>query len=274
MHCKDVSVRDVDIPLTSDSISELMSSWRSYVRTEGLVLRNGDEHAVLILHKSKGAGLFKDVESYDLISLPENTVFIEDPEFDVINMPALASLQSRFPGKAIIVKGMFSHINFVYDIEPLTLEVVENIPPEPSKLGTMVKIALASGFVGSPIVVNEKIIDLADEVPNVKTEAVMFPCKVSGLTADMPVYFLDEAPKVEHEVTLIGCHLSMRIFSELYGYEPPFLNVCPADFTGDGKSIVKCCKVKEGFKIEGNVAKVPWSATVPEVVDAINSLFQ
>ena len=41
MHCKDVSMKDVDVPLTRESVASLMDGWRSYVRTEALVLRNG-----------------------------------------------------------------------------------------------------------------------------------------------------------------------------------------------------------------------------------------
>lgn len=275
MHCKDVSVRETDIDLTKENIIRLMDDWTSYIRTEVLVLRNADtdEYAAVQIDKTPGTGLFRRVEKYEILSLPENTVYVEDKDFDIVNVPALAKLQSMHPGKAVVIKGMFSHINFLKDIEPLRLKVVENVPPEPSKLGVLVKMALASGFIDKPIVMEEKIIDLADEVPKVETEAVMFPCKVSGLTADKPVYFLDESPELEHDVTLIGCHLSKRIFTELYRKDVPFLNVCPADFTGPEKSIVKCCKIKEGYKIEGNVAKVPWSAVVPEVVEAINALF-
>lgn len=102
----------------------------------------------------------------------------------------------------------------------------------------------------------------------------MFPCRVSNLEADMPFYFLDDAPEVDGEVTLIGCHLSKRIYTALYGSDVPFINVCPADHVEPGvRTIVKCCKVKNGHEMEGDVARVPWGATVPEVVDAINDLF-
>ena len=74
--------------------------------------------------------------------------------------------------------------------------------------------------------------------------------------------------------TLIGCHLSQRIFRSLYGRDIPFINVCPADYVEPGvKTIVKCCKVKQGHELDGDVVRVPWGATVPEVVDAINALF-
>ena len=37
MHCKDVSMHDVDIPLDRESISRLMEEWTAYKRTDHLV---------------------------------------------------------------------------------------------------------------------------------------------------------------------------------------------------------------------------------------------
>ncbi len=113
MHCKDVSVRDVDFSLDEDSISAMMDGWTAYVRTEYLVLRHGDELAVVELRKSGGDGLFRRLESFEIVSLPEDTVFVDDPSLDVLNTPALARLQLAHPGKTVVVRGMFSHINFV-----------------------------------------------------------------------------------------------------------------------------------------------------------------
>lgn len=276
MHCKDVSMHDVDFTIDEESIARLMDGWTAYVRTEFLVLRNGDDYAVLELHKQNEKGLFRKLESYEIVSLPEDTVFHEDPSLDVLNTPALAGIQSMYPGKCVVVRGMFSHINFIKDLEPQRLMVIDNIPPSPAKLGVLVDIALGSGFIDHPIVKEERIIDMADKVTEVETEAVMFPCRVSNLRADMPFYFLDDAPELKDDVTLIGCHLSKRIYTSLYGDDDvPFINVCPADFVDlDVKTIVKCCKVKNGHEIDGNVIRVPWGATVPEVVDAINDLFR
>lgn len=274
MHCKDVSMHDVDFPLTRESIAELMDGWTSYVRTEALVLRHGDEYAVVELHKLPGTGLFRKLGSYGIVSLPEDTVFEEDPELDVLNLPAMAAVQKRHPGKAVVVRGMFSHISYVKDLEPLRLMVVDNVPPSPSKLGVLVRIALACGYVEHPIIPEERIIDMADKVPEVGTSKVMFPCRVSNLKADRPYCFLDDAPEDPGDVTLIGCHLSWRIFNELYRRDVPFINVCPADYVDpDVPTIVKCCKVKNGHERSGNTVRVPWGATVPEVVEAINDLF-
>ena len=274
MHCKDVSMHDVDIPLDREHISELMRGWTAYVRTDDLVLRNGDSYAVVRLVKSQEPGLFRKVVDFEILSLPEETVYVEEPDMDVLNTPALAALQARHPGKAVVVRGMFSHINFIKDIEPLRLMVVDNVPPSPAKLGVLVDIALGSGFVDHPIVKEERIIDMAEKVSEVRTGAVMFPCRVSNLHADIPFCFLDDAPEDPGDVTLIGCHLSQRIYRSLYDRDVPFVNVCPADHIEPGvKTIVKCCKVKQGHELDGEVVRVPWGATVPEVVDAINALF-
>lgn len=274
MHCKDVSMRDVDVPLDEDSIGDLMGSWTSYVRTDDLVLRNGDDYAVVELLKAPGNGLFRKVVGYRIVSLPGDTVFLDLPDLDVLNTPALAAVQAEHPGKAVVVRGMFSHINYIKDVVPQRLVVVDNVPPSPSKLGVLVRMALASGYVDHPIVPEDRIIDMADKLSEVATDAVMFPCRVSNLSADIPYYFLDDAPEVDEEVTLIGCHLSKRIYTALYGGDVPFINVCPADYVDPSeKTIVKCCKVKTGHELDGNVVRVPWGATVPEVVEALNDLF-
>jgi len=276
MHCKDVSVKDVDIELTEFNIGKLMKDWKAYVRADFLILRNGEDHAVVKLVKESGMELFKRVVGHEIISLPCDTVFEDIPDADVVNVPLLADVQRRHPGKTVVIRGLFSHMSFVSGMECLRLNVVDNVPPSPSKLGVLVRKALATGFIEHPVVVEETVIDMSEKVSDVKTEAVMFPCRVSDLTADIPFYFLDEFPKLEHDVTLIGCDLSARIFRSLYKREPKLINVCPMDHVNDNgvKTIVKCCKIKDGHVIDGNVAKVPWGATVPEVVGAINGLFR
>ncbi|MCL2712609.1 MAG: hypothetical protein FWD37_04990, partial [Methanomassiliicoccaceae archaeon] len=164
MHCKDVSVRDVDVALNGSNIKALMSNWTAYVRAEYLILRNGNDHAVVRLKKGNGLELFKKVVDHEIISLPEDTVFLDDPDADVINTPALANIQQRYPEKTVIIKGMFSHMNFIKDVAPVRLNVIDNIPPAPSKLGVLVRAALSTGFIEHPIVVNDIIIDMSEKV--------------------------------------------------------------------------------------------------------------
>ena len=275
MHCKDISLHDVDFPLTEDNILREISKWKIYVRTEYFVLKNGNDLATVRVDRSAPEGLFRKVTGAEVISLPKDTVFVKDPNIDVLNIPSVASVQERHPKKTVVIEGMFSYMSFVSGMNPLKLRAIDNIPPGPSRLRILVDRALSSGLVNHPIIPEYTDVNLEDKIKYVKTEAVMFPCRVSGLKADMPFYFLDQAPNVEHNVTLIGCSLSNRIYQSIYGKDVPFVNVCPFDAVPQDsmRTIVRCCTVKEGHEIEGNVVKVPWGATVPEVIDAINALF-
>lgn len=266
---------EADFPLTEDEIRKGLIGHRAYVRAKYVVMSNDGQYAVAQQHLSDGKGLFRTVESVDVISLPKDTLFVEMPGADVLNIPDRAQIQKEYPGKTVIVKGMFSHISFVTGIEYKTLRLVDSVPPYPSKTDILVNKALGSGYIDIPIVTENFIINIQDLLSKVKTEAVIFPCRVSGLEANIPYYFLDCNPEIKHEVTLLGCDTSRRIFKELYGRDPPSVNTCPKDFCPkDGvKTLVRCCKVREGFVIEGDIAMISWGATVPEVIDAIKALF-
>lgn len=276
MHCKDISVLEADFPLTEEGIRKGLVGHKAYVRARYVVMSRDGGHAVAELHKSEGTGLFRTVESVDIISLPADTVFVDMPGADVLNLPERAQIQKEHPGKTVVVRGMFSHISFVSGVEPITLRVVDSVPPYPSKTEISVNRALESGFIDLPIVTENLTIDIQDMASKVRTEGVMFPCKVSGLESDKPFYFLDENPELGHEVTLLGCDTSRRIFRELYGRDTSMINFCPRNFCPkDGvKTIVRCCKVREGHVIDGDTAIVPWGATVPEVTAAIKALFR
>jgi hypothetical protein len=275
MHCKDISIMEADFPLTEDDIRKGLVGHKAYVRAQYSVLSRNGQYAVVRQHLSDGTGLFRTVESIDIISLPETTVFVEMPGADVLNIPDSAQIQKEYPGKTIVVQGMFSHISFVTGVQWKTLRVVDSVPPHPSKTEILVNKALESGYIDIPIVTEFLIIDIRDMLSKVKTEAVVFPCRVSGLKTDIPYYFLDCNPEIKHEVTLLGCSTSNRIFKELYGRDPPSINTCPKDFcpTDGVKTIVRCCRIKQGHIIEGDIAMVSWGATVPEVVEAIKALF-
>ncbi|MDD4185211.1 MAG: hypothetical protein PHX75_01010 [Candidatus Methanomethylophilaceae archaeon] len=275
MHCKDVSVREVDFPLTEENITRMFGSWSAYTRTEEMVLINGSDHATVRIEKEKGTGLFRPVVSFEIVSLPDNTDLIEDHALDVLNVPAMARIQAGHPGRAVVVKGMFDHVSFVFGLEPVRLRVIDSVPPSPSKLSVLVQKALDSGFVEHPIIQECVDVDMAVLSKDVTSGPIMFPCAVSGLKSSVPVSYLDSAPDADADVTLVGCHLSKRIFESLYGFEPRFINTCPADYApNDGvKTITKCCKVKNGHRMEGDLVSVPWGATIPEVAEALNALF-
>jgi hypothetical protein len=273
-HCKDVSLRHVDFSLTEENISRNLDGKKAYTRTDFMILKNDEAVAVIKVIKEGGKDLFRPISTYQVVSLPEDTVYLRDEGIDVLNASHMARKAREHPGKTVVVSGMFNHVSFLQEENLLDLYVVDVVPPSPSKLSVLVERAFSTGMVDLPIVPHYRDIDLNELERNVMTEAVMFPCRASGLESERKVYFLDETPVVEGEVTLIGCDLSRRIFNSVYRREPTSLDMCPRNLARTkGKTLVKCCGVKDGFEIDGDVASVPWGATVLDVVGAINSLF-
>jgi hypothetical protein len=84
------------------------------------------------------------------------------------------------------------------------------------------------------------------------------------------------SPRQIREAKVVGCSLSARIFKAVYGSEPQLVNMCPVDLLEkagiEGPVLTKCCKVKEGFEIQGEVAVVPWGARVSDVAAALEAL--
>ena len=226
--------------------------------------------------KADGKELFRPIISHEVIALPADTVLVRDETVDVLNLPAMAKLSLEYPGKTVVVEGQFNHISFISPGEVLRLEVLDVVPPSPSKLSVLVERALVSGMVDLPVVPLLPRSTSTTWPKDVRTEGVLFPCKASGLRSEKRMYYLDQVPDIEGEVTLVGCDLSGRIHRSLYHQRRgQRIEMCPQELAPkDGrKRLVKCCKVREGFQIKGNLAIVPWGATVQEVADAIKALF-
>jgi hypothetical protein len=270
-----VAVKEVDFPLTKEEISGQIRGKKAYTRCDHYVLINGNEMAVVKVAKANGKELFRPILSHEIISLPEDTIFIHDEAVDVLNSPAMAKISLQHPGKTVVVEGQFNHVSFISPGEVLKLEVLDVVPPSPSKLSVLVKRALDSGMVELPVVPVFTEIDLNMLAKSVRTEGVLFPCKASGLRSEKQMFYLDQVPKIDRDVTLVGCDLSGRIYRSLYHQDIERIEMCPQELTpSDGKKrLVKCCRVREGFQIKDNLAIVPWGATVQEVADAIKALF-
>jgi hypothetical protein len=56
------------------------------------------------------------------------------------------------------------------------------------------------------------------------------------------------------------------------------INICPVDLVREkgitGPVLLKCCKIKEGFELKGDVAVVPWGARANEVSGAIRAVIR
>ena len=281
-HCKEVSVKKVDFDLTAENIKRFLNGKKAYIRTRYYVFNSGKNWAVALIVKKPMNEVLQEVSSVHILTLPNDTSFVEEPSLDVLSASSMGALRERMGTKCIIVKGKAEHISFFIDEPPYELTIFDVVPPNPSKLEglvhTVLETDLQDRYVRSKVITT----DLNEIAKQVDSEIIMFPCRASGLGKGHKVLFLDETPPLSKDeldkVTLIGCSLSARIFKAIYGREPSMINMCPQDLMKEnrieGPVLVKCCKIKEGFESDGTVAVVPWGARASEVSAALRTILR
>lgn len=282
-HCSNVAVVEVEFPLTADSVERAFRDKSAYVRTDYAIFRNGVDTAVARIVKQKAAGLFRPVERVDVLSLPESTVFLDDPAVDVMNANSLATAASAHPGKTVVVEGEFGHVNFIHGEAPVEVLVFDLTPPDPAKLPTLVARALSAFQFGRPILATyegQSLNALGDELA--EHRFVYFPCKTAGLSACAPAVtrYLDQPPQARprpEEAAVVGCELSLRIFGELFGGKPAaFTEICPVlkhpEAAEGAYLFVKCCKVKPPFERSENLFAFPWGVQLEDIVAACTEI--
>jgi len=282
-HCKEVSVKSVDFELTEESIKGYLSGKRAYIRTRFYIFNSGDDWAVALIVKKNKTEILQEIASVHVLSLPEDTSFVDDPSIEVLSGSLMGKLRESKGTKCVVVRGRAEHVSFFIEEPPFDLTIFDVVPPEPSKLAGLVDSVLESDLQDKYVRVRTVTRDLNELAGEVSTEIVMFPCRASGLKAKGRVMYLDETPVLSEEekdrVTLIGCSLSARIFKAIYGREVPSLvNMCPKDLVAEmgvsGPVLVKCCRVKEGFEVEGGLGIVPWGARPSEVAEALRAILR
>jgi len=282
-HCKEVSVKSVDFELTEENIRRYLSGKRAYIRTRYYVFNSGEHWAVVLIVKKDRTEILQEIASVHMLSLPKDTSFVDDPRLEVLSGSLMGRLRESKGTKCVVVRGKAEHVSFFIDEPPYELTIFDVVPPEPSKLESLVDSVLESDLQDRYVRVKTVVRDLNELAASATTEIVMFPCRASGLRADGRVMYLDETPALSQEdvgkVTLIGCSLSARIFKAVYGREVPRLvNMCPKDLAEEmgvsGPVLVKCCRVKEGFEVSGGLGVVPWGARPSEVAGAIRAILR
>jgi hypothetical protein len=282
-HCKVVGRLLVEGPITEEGLTEAFQGRLAYKLTDFYCVTDGDGWAVVRVHRAPGGNLLVPVEGIEVLSLPDETAYVEDPAVDVTNPTAMLRLAgARAPGtRCVVVQGEFNHLSFVLqDSSEVTIRVLDVVPPYPSKVLELARRALACTPL--PVLLEERSVDLAALAHGVPPSTrLMFPCRASGLALDREVEYLDELPDIgEGEaVVLIGCKLSERIFLAHYGRAPSkMVTMCPLEFADGedrpGWTLIKCCQEKGPFGVHGHVVAVPWSATQGDVAAALRDIVE
>lgn len=279
-HCKEVSVKKVDFRLTEDSVTRFLTGKKAYLRTRFYIFNSGDEWAVAEVQKLDAREILQPIASVKVLALPRETSFVEDVSLDVLSASRMGRLREMMHSRCIVVRGKAEHVSFFIDEQPSKLTIFDVVPPGPSKLVSLVDSVLESDLQDRFVKYEVVEIDLNELAERADAPTIMFPCRASGLRSDVKTFYLDETPPLSEEdakgLTLIGCSLSARIFKAVYGVEPNLRSMCPegllAERKIDGPVLIKCCKVREGFDVKGNVAIVPWGARITEVSQALRAV--
>lgn len=274
-----VSFQPYDGAMDAKIIEQYILAREVYRRTDIIILHNNrQEYAVIAVQRASSETLFTAVEKVEVLALPDDCVFITDPDTDPGNRSALAraTLKHQVSSKqTAIVVGAFDHVNIIHHPNPKILRIIEVVPPEPPKLYHMVEQVLSYADL-PPIVLELKTIDLRDLAKTTSPESYLVPCRSGGLSdLGAPVYFLDERPEKRQQWTLLGCERSLQFHRHYYGDEPPRVEMCPRKLhTPDGKTtILKCCLLEYDIEQDGETLTVPWGTDLAMIETALRKLF-
>ena len=250
-----------------------------YRRTDYLALIHDGSVGLAAVAREESGELFERVVDVEVWSGPDRTMLIEDPGVDVGNATALAGAALRHgrPGiSGFVVKGMFEHINFIWEPDPIPIFVTEVTPPEPPKLLRQAQQVVEFDEDLPPVELVLDAVTFPDLAANVPNGSYLLPCRGAGTELSGDMSYLDTRPAVREEWVMIGCERSMQFHRHFYGDEPPQVDICPRKrveaAAPEGKWLVKCCMLERGMEFSGDQAVVPWGANLDEVRRALRLL--
>ena len=174
----------------------------------------------------------------------------------------------------MVVWGLYDHINFIHQPDPLVLRIVEVAPPEPAKLFDLVRHVLTYADL-PPIRLELERIEIAELARQHPAAEYLVPCRCGGLDdLGAPVSFLDERPAERRDWVLVGCERSLQFHRHYYGDEPPRVEMCPRRIAGARAepTMLKCCLLEFDIERDGQVMTVPWGTDLAMVERALHQL--
>jgi hypothetical protein len=273
-----LSVQEVDVPLTPAAIEGLLRRREVYRRTAFLVLRHGEQTALVAVRPADPGPLFSPVAELRVLSGPATTMWITDPAADVGNASALAEVAARHRRDGVlayVVQGRFEHVNFIWQPAPVAIRVTEVVPPHPPKLLAMAEQVISFDEDLPPVELTLDAVDVNDLMARHPARHYLLPCRGSGVPAVGGVSFLDTHPPYQDDWLLVGCERSRQFHEHFYAAQPRRVELCPkarAVARPGVRVLTKCCLLERGIEVSGTTAAVPWGANLDEVRGAIRAL--
>ena len=266
-------------PLRPETVTAFLVGREAYRRTEFLVLRHGPDTALVRLWCDGRDELFNPITRVEWIAGPGECAYLVDPDADTANATALARAAAAAgvgERRVYVVEGRYQHVNFIHQPRPVTVRVVEVVPPEPPKLHDMARRVVDYDELLPPVHLELQTIDLNRLAAGAPSAHYLLPCRSGGVSVPGAVSYLDERPP-HAGWTLIGCDRSRQLHRWFYGGEPGgHVELCPDRLTraagGDGFTLLKCCLLEEGLRAEPGRVVVPWGADLETVRAALRAL--
>lgn len=275
---RQVSVQHAPCELNDAGLLTYYLGRECYKATRFVVLRRGETCGVIQLSSGEGGGLFRPIKECRLIAGPEDCLWIRDPSVDTGNRTAMARAAVKYGARTdqtLIVEGAFGHVNFYLRPRPQRLRVVDQIPPSPSRLMSLVEQVLAfSDF--PPVIPEPSFVDIETLARAHPSEDYLVPCKVSDIQTPGRTYFLDEHPP-QCDWLMLGCKRSDQIYQHFYGSPARRVETCPRFVAAGPKDLVlptilRCCELEDSIEVGGQLAVVPWGANTSHVLNALKQI--
>jgi len=199
---RQVSVATVS-SLDPGYLVDFFAEREAYRRTRFVVARLDDSHALVEIARTDDDDLFSSAVGARVLATGAECVWVEAPELDCGIASHLAEAGARHPdARCVILAGKYEHISFMLNPAPLRLDVIDVVPPTPSKLVNQVQRAIDFSEDLPPILVTASLIDsrdlLAARQPG--SAEVLVPCRGGGVDLpDVEVLYLDERPELRPE---------------------------------------------------------------------------
>lgn len=279
---RQVALSTVDVTLDEATLAAHFVGKEAYMRTRFVIVRSGASTAMIEVDRPPSDELFSDITAVRLVAGPDQCVYVEDATIDVGIPTHLGVVADRHPdASCVIVEGLYSHVSFILNPRPLRLNVLDVVPPEPSKLMDQARRLLEVAEDLPPIMLASEVVDsrglLAEEAGD--AERVLLPCKTTGVDfGAVDVSFLDQRPERD-DWTVLGCERTRQIHSWFYEDAPASIDTCPRRFLSEerddeGVTLTRCCLLQEGMEQHGRTFIVPWGSTLDEVRSGITALLE
>lgn len=282
-----VSVQHWTEPLEEGPVKDVLLSREGYRRTEFIVLRQGAGAAALVrIDFAAREALFNPITSVEWLAGPDECAYVVRPDVDTANATALAEVASSVGNPAVcVVEGLYRHVNFIVRACPLEVRLIDVVPPGPPRLLDLARQAITIDDDLPPVRLVPELLDvrtLASQTPDdpggsgaSPEKHWVLPCQGAGVDLPGTVDYLDQRP-ARADWTLVGCERSRQLHRWFYGDEPDHqVELCPDRLTpadARTRTLLRCCLLERGIRVEGQRAVVPWGANLSEVQSALRAL--